>query len=246
VLNHITFSTEPGIYGILGVNGAGKTTLIRIMTGLCKPDGGRVLFHGTDIFAGSGRRHVIRSTQASQKELHRNLGYMPQQSVYYPNYTVGEFLKYICVIKEIPRKECAARVEKVLTEVNLMQERKKKIWKLSGGMRQRLGIAQAILNEPEIVILDEPTAGLDPNERVRFRSLIQKISENRTVLLATHIVEDVERIAQKVILLHNHEILVEDKPANLIQNIPQSDDREKAYTLEDYFFWRTNGEIEND
>ena len=151
VLENVNLELDQGIYALLGVNGAGKTTLIRILTGLLKPDEGDVQFHG-------------KAIQKQKKNFHGKLGYMPQYATYYPNYTVYQFMKYVCVIKEIPRKERKMRIQRVLEKVNLWQERDKKIGALSGGMRQRVGIAQGIINEPEVIILDEPTAGLDPNE----------------------------------------------------------------------------------
>lgn len=226
VLSDINLHLEQGIYALLGVNGAGKTTLIRILTGLLKPDGGEVRFHGTLI-------------QKQKKSFHEKLGYMPQYATYYPNYSVYEFMKYMCVIKEIPVQRRKERIEFVLREVNLWDERRKKIGALSGGMRQRVGIAQGIINEPEVIILDEPTAGLDPNERVRFRRLIKKIAVGRMVLVATHNVDDVTRMADYAILLHNHRILVVDQPDVLVAN-----SEPKVKDLEEYFFMMTNGEVE--
>ncbi len=226
VLSKLNLDLGQGIYALLGVNGAGKTTLIRIMTGLLKPDEGTVLFHGKPIMK-------------QKKQFHSKLGYMPQYATYYPNYRIYEFLKYVCTIKEIPKKEQSERIEFVLKEVNLWEERNKKIGALSGGMRQRLGIAQGILNDPEIIILDEPTAGLDPNERVRFRNLIQKIAKGRMVLLATHNVDDVTHMAQYAILLHQHQILAVASPDELVASCtPEVKD------LEEYFYVMTNGEVE--
>ncbi len=226
VLSDINLQLGQGIYALLGVNGAGKTTLIRILTGLLKPDEGTICFHGKPI-------------QKQKKLFHSKLGYMPQYATYYSNYSVYEFMKYICVIKEIPKKERKAKIESVLREVNLWDERDKKVGALSGGMRQRVGIAQGIINDPEVIILDEPTAGLDPNERVRFRRLIQKIAEGRMVLIATHNVEDVTRMADYAILLHKHEILALDKPDVLVAG-----SKPEVADLEEYFYIMTNGEVE--
>lgn len=226
VLSDINLQLGQGIYALLGVNGAGKTTLIRILTGLLKPDEGTITFHGKPI-------------QKQKKLFHSKLGYMPQYATYYSNYSVYEFMKYICVIKEIPKKERKEKIESVLREVNLWDERNKKVGALSGGMRQRIGIAQGIINDPEVIILDEPTAGLDPNERVRFRRLIKKIAEGRMVLVATHNVEDVTRMADYAILLHKHEILAIDKPDVLV-----ADSKKKVSDLEEYFYMMTNGEVE--
>ncbi len=226
ILSDINLELGHGIYALLGVNGAGKTTLIRILTGLLKPDKGIVKFHGISI-------------HKQKKVFYSKLGYMPQYATYYPNYSVYEFIKYICVIKEIPKKERKEKIKSVLQEVNLWEERDKKIGALSGGMRQRVGIAQGIINEPEVIIMDEPTAGLDPNERVRFRGLIKKIAEGRIVLIATHNVDDVTRLADYAILLHNRKILVVDKPDVLVKNCDT-----KVKDLEEYFFVMTNGEVE--
>ena len=226
VLENVNLELDQGIYALLGVNGAGKTTLIRILTGLLKPDEGDVQFHG-------------KAIHKQKKNFHGKLGYMPQYATYYPNYTVYQFMKYVCVIKEIPRKERKMRIQRVLEKVNLWQERDKKIGAVSGGMRQRVGIAQGIINEPEVIILDEPTAGLDPNERVRFRHLIQEIAKGRTVLIATHIVEDVVRMADYAILLHDHHILAVDKPDVLVE-----ESNENVRDLEEYFYVMTNGEVE--
>lgn len=226
VLSGINIRLGQGIYALLGVNGAGKTTLIRILTGLLKPDGGAVTFHGKPI-------------RKQKKLFHSRLGYMPQYATYYPGYSVYEFMEYMCVIKEIPGKVRKERIELVLREVNLWEERDKKIGALSGGMRQRVGIAQGIINEPEVIILDEPTAGLDPNERVRFRRLIKKVAAGRTVLIATHNVEDATRMADYAILLHNHQILVMDRPDVLVSNSEPA-----VKDLEEYFFMMTNGEVE--
>lgn len=226
VLSDINLQLEHGIYALLGVNGAGKTTLIRILTGLLKPDEGVITFHGKPI-------------QKQKKLFHAKLGYMPQYATYYSNYSVYEFMKYMCVIKEIPKKERREKVEFVLQEVNLWGEKNKKVGALSGGMRQRLGIAQSIINNPEVIILDEPTAGLDPNERVRFRRLIQKIAEGRMVLIATHNVEDVTRMADYAILLHKQKILALDKPDVLV-----AESEIEVSDLEEYFYEMTNGEVE--
>lgn len=227
VLSDINLQLGQGIYALLGVNGAGKTTLIRILTGLLKPDEGTITFHGKPI-------------QKQKKLFHGRLGYMPQYAAYYSHYSVYEFMKYICVIKEIPKKERKEKIESVLREVNLWEERDKKVGALSGGMRQRIGIAQGIINDPEVIILDEPTAGLDPNERVRFRRLIKKIAEGRMVLVATHNVEDVTRMADYAILLHKHESLAVDKPDVLVAG-----SEHKVSDLEEYFYVMTNGEVED-
>ena len=164
VLDNINLSFTPGIYALLGINGAGKTTLIKCLIGVLKPDEGEVAFEGEDI-------------TKNPREYRCNIGYMAQYATYYPVYTVYEFMQYICALNEIKKGQRDQLIRDVLKEVNLLDEKDKKIRNLSGGMRQRLGLAQVIIKDPDIIILDEPTAGLDPNERVRFRNLIKKISE---------------------------------------------------------------------
>ena len=178
-----------GLYGILGPNGAGKTTLSNIIVGLISQSSGSLAYNGI------GLSKIL-------PDYLEKIGYLPQQPGYYRNYTAEEFLHYIAVIKGISKREITSRIDEVLSTVNLQDVRKKKLRTYSGGMIRRLGIAQAIINNPEILILDEPTAGLDPIERIRFRNLITQLAENRIVLLATHIVTDVEAISKEVILLN--------------------------------------------
>lgn len=189
-LNDVSLSIESGVYGILGANGAGKTTLINILIGVLPQTSGEILFDNVD----------IRKLGTKYLDI---IGYMPQYPKFYPNFRVDEFLDYMCCIKGIPTGKSSGIIKNVLKEVNMDEHSKKKIRELSGGMRQRVGIAQAILNNPKILVLDEPTAGLDPSERIRFRNIISKISKNRIVLIATHIVSDIEYIANQVIILKN-------------------------------------------
>lgn len=203
-LRDISIKLQSGVYGLLGSNGAGKTTLINILTGISDANAGEVLLDGVD----------IKKLGTKYLDL---IGYMPQYPQFYPNFKVEEFLGYMCCIKGISKKESVIRIEKVLEQVNLQTHRKKKICELSGGMRQRVGIAQAILNDPGILILDEPTAGLDPAERIRFRNIISKIAENRIVLIATHIVTDIEYIANEVIILNNGLLVKNGTIADLCQ-----------------------------
>jgi ABC-2 type transport system ATP-binding protein len=189
-LRDVSIQLQNGVYGLLGANGAGKTTLINILTGILDANEGEVLLDGVD-------------TKKLGTKYLEMIGYMPQYPRFYPNFKVEEFLGYMCCIKGISKKESAMRIDSVLEQVNLQTHRTKKICELSGGMRQRVGIAQAILNDPGILILDEPTAGLDPAERIRFRNIISKIAKNRIVLIATHIVPDIEYIANEVIILNN-------------------------------------------
>ncbi|WP_027091520.1 ABC transporter ATP-binding protein [Cohnella thermotolerans] len=199
------FSAElgNGICGLLGTNGAGKTTLINIFVGILRSDKGQVLIDGVD-----ARRLGV--------DFLSRIGYLPQFPQFYKNFKVMEFLRYVCVLKGIPKEQGEKRAKELLEIVNLSDAADQKIGALSGGMRQRVGIVQAMLNNPDILILDEPTAGLDPQERIRFRNLIAKFSENRMVLLATHIVSDIEFIANQVILLKDGQLLRQDTPQALV------------------------------
>lgn len=202
------FTTElgEGVYGLLGTNGAGKTTLINIFVGILKSDAGRVSIDGVDVRK-MGLSFLSR------------IGYLPQYPRFYKNFEVMEFLQYMYALKDIPKPQGEQRAKELLEIVNLSGSEHKKIGALSGGMRQRVGIAQAMLNDPDILILDEPTAGLDPQERIRFRNLITKFSHGRTVILATHIVSDIEFIANEVILLKEGHLLMQDTPQNLMQSM---------------------------
>ena len=197
---------EDGVIGLLGANGAGKTTLIHILAGILKGDYGRILVDGVDV-------------KTLGKSFLSYLGYLPQYPIFYKNFEVIDFLRYVCALKDIQEDIGEKQICELLDTVNLTQEAHKKIGALSGGMRQRMGIAQAMLGNPSILILDEPTAGLDPQERIRFRNLITKFSENRIVLLATHIVPDIEFIAGQVILLKNGKLLRQASPSALMQEI---------------------------
>lgn len=194
-----------GVYGLLGTNGAGKTTLINAFMGIIPAQG--------EIFIDDIN---IRTMGA---DFLGNIGYLPQYPKFYKDFTVLEFLRYMCVLKDIPKDVGEQRIIDLLETVNLTDASSKKVGALSGGMRQRLGIAQAMLSDPGILILDEPTAGLDPRERIRFRNLISKFAENRIVILATHIVSDIEFIANQIILLHEGEMLKFGSPAELCQEL---------------------------
>lgn len=184
------FSVEftNGVYGILGANGAGKTTLISIIIGILKQTSGQVKLDGRDV-------------KSMGTEYLDKIGYLPQYPQFYSNFKVKEFLMYMCSIKDVSKKKAKEILPEIIEKVNLQEHVDKKIGELSGGMRQRLGIAQAILNDPNILILDEPTAGLDPGERIRFRNIISNIAKNRMVLISTHIVSDIEYIANQVVIL---------------------------------------------
>ena len=205
-MQNFSATLENGVYGLLGTNGAGKTTLINLFMGIIKGDGGEIYIDGKN----------IRQMGADYLS---SIGYLPQYPQFYRDFTVLEFMRYMCVLKDIPKAQGEQRIRELLDTVNLTEAASKKVGALSGGMRQRLGIAQAMLNNPGILILDEPTAGLDPRERIRFRNLISKFSEGRIIILATHIVPDIEFIANKIILLHEGSLLKYDTPAALCDEL---------------------------
>lgn len=184
--DRISLSLHKGVYGLLGANGAGKTTLMRMMCGVLRPTSGTITFDGIDV---------------GKEEYRDLLGYLPQNFGYYPEFCAMDFLLYMAALKGIPKVHAKEKASELLELVSLKNEAKKKIRTFSGGMKQRLGIAQAMLNNPKILILDEPTAGLDPKERIRFRNLISSMSAEKIILLSTHIVSDVEYIADKILLM---------------------------------------------
>lgn len=202
VLKDINIEFTNGVYGLLAPNGAGKTTLIKMLTTLLFPDKGEVLYNGKDIFSmGDDYRDI--------------LGYLPQQFGFYKNYSPRRFLHYLSALKGIDRNKAKRKIDELLKLVGLKNVADKKMKKFSGGMIQRVGIAQAMLNNPKILILDEPTAGLDPKERVRFRNLLAELSRDRIVILSTHIVSDIESIANEVIMIKDGQILHKDTLKNI-------------------------------
>ena len=205
-LKNFTATLNEGAYGLLGENGAGKTTLINIFVGILRRDSGTIQVNGQNV-------------SELGKAFLSQIGYMPQYPIFYPDFTVKNILLYKCTLKDIPTHEAQNRVAELLATVNLTDARDKKIGALSGGMRQRVGIVQAMLSDPKILILDEPTAGLDPSERIRFRNLISRFAQGRTILLATHIVSDVECIAREILLLKQGTLLMQGTPAALERNI---------------------------
>ena len=204
-LRDFSATLENGVYGLLGTNGAGKTTLINSFMGIIPAKG--------DIFING------RNIRNMGSDFLGNIGYLPQYPRFYREFSVTDFLRYMCVLKGIDKKQGEQRIAELLEIVNLSEAGRKKVGALSGGMRQRLGIAQAMLSDPGILILDEPTSGLDPRERIRFRNLISQFSENRIVILATHIVSDIEFIANRIILLHEGKLLMFDTPATLCEEL---------------------------
>lgn len=196
-VDHVDLELTPGIIGLLGPNGAGKTTMIRLLCDLTQPDSGAVLLDGEN----------IRSMGEDYRDI---LGYLPQKVGYYPWFTAEKYLMYIAALKGLSTEEAAAKAKDLLERVGLCGERKKRLGAFSGGMLQRVGIAQALLNDPKILVLDEPTAGLDPQERIRFRTMIAGLARDRLVILSTHIVSDVEHIATQVVMLRSGKVVAHD------------------------------------
>ena len=206
-VNNLSYTMDTGVYGLLGVNGAGKTTLMRMLCTLLTPTSGTITWDGQDIFSlGSAYRNL--------------LGYLPQDFGYDPDFSVQDYVLYIASIKGRRPATARQRMQNLLEQVGLTQVRRQKMKKLSGGMKRRAGIAQAMLNDPKILILDEPTAGLDPKERIRFRNLISELAENRLVLLSTHIVSDVEYIADQILLMKDGSLVHHGTSQQLLAAAP--------------------------
>ena len=192
----VSATLMPGVYGLLGANGAGKTTLMRMLCAVLESTSGEVLLDGKEVTSmGADYRNV--------------LGYLPQDFGYYGDFTAERFLRYMAALKALPEDYADSRIDELLDMVELKNVKKKKLKTFSGGMIRRIGIAQALLNNPEILILDEPTAGLDPKERVRFRNVISSLGKNRMVLLSTHIVSDIDYIADRILIMKNGELIQE-------------------------------------
>lgn len=204
VLEELSLDFNNGVHGLLGPNGAGKTSLIRILATVARPDRGQVHLMGHDV---SSHRDLTLAR--------RQLGYLPQHFGYYPGFTVRDFIAYVAWLKEVPGEYAAEAVDRAVRRVGLGDRIDTKMKSLSGGMLRRVGIAQAIVNEPKVLLLDEPTAGLDPEQRVEFRSLIQELGDQSTVLVATHLVEDVATACSEVTLMHAGSVAYRGTPRSL-------------------------------
>ena len=205
-LDHANITFTEGIYGILGANGAGKSTMMNLLTDNITRTGGKILFNGTDILE-------------LGKDFRRVLGYMPQQQGFYENMTAQTFLFYMAELKGIPKKQAAREIDDLLEVTNLSHVRHKKLGGYSGGMKQRVLLAQALLGNPQVVILDEPTAGLDPKERIRIRNFISSLSRNRIILLATHIVSDIEYISDQILMMKKGQMVGVGTPGELVESV---------------------------
>lgn len=227
-VNHFSMTFTSGVYGLLGPNGAGKSTLMNMITDNLKADEGNISFCGIDIHKlGANYRNV--------------LGYMPQQQNLYDDFTGEQFLWYMASLKGLKKKEAKEKIKELLAIVNLESDAYKKLKSYSGGMKQRILIAQALLNNPQILIMDEPTAGLDPKERIRIRNFISEISKDKIVLLATHVVSDVEYIAKEILMMKQGEMIKCGTPQQLIAEMEQkvfevlvTQEEQKWYEKSDY------------
>ena len=204
-LRQLSLRCEPGMLGLVGPNGAGKTTLMRMIATLLEPTEGTIRWNGQDI-----RTHG--------QALRQVLGYLPQDFGVYPEFSGRQFLRYLAAMKGLPKPMARRRVEEVLEIVQMEQVADRKLTSYSGGMKQRIGIAQALLNDPELLIVDEPTAGLDPAERVRFRTLLASLTSDRIIILSTHIISDVEAVASRLMILQEGRMLADTTPGALLAN----------------------------
>ena len=205
-LSDVDLELDAGIYGLLGDNGAGKSTLMRLLVGVDKPTKGRILYEGEDISQLKGKYRDL-------------LGYMPQEFAVFPGFTAGEFLNYMGALKGLSKRELKEKIPRVLAFVNLQDVKDKKVSTFSGGMKRRVGIAQALLNDPKILILDEPTAGLDPGERIRFSNILSNMSKDKIILFSTHIISDIEAITKNIIILNDGKIRAKTTSDKLIEKM---------------------------
>ena len=205
-VDDVSLRITPGVWGLLGANGAGKTTLMRMIAGIMEPSSGKIYYNGIPI--------------KELKESYRNVfGYLPQDFGFYPEFSVKDYLEYVAALKGLTVNDSKRKIDELLERLTLSHVKNKKIAKLSGGMKRRVGIAQALLNDPEVLILDEPTSGLDPGERVRFRNLLSEFAHDRIVLISTHIVSDVEYIATQNAIMKNGNLLSTGTTVELVQQV---------------------------
>ena len=230
-LDNFSVTLTPGVYGLLGPNGAGKSTLMNIITDNLNADGGEVVYGGENI-------------NKLGKDYRAVLGYMPQQQGLYDDFTLNRFLWYMAALKGLKKKEAKEKITQLLETVNLTDAAHKKLGSFSGGMKQRALIAQALLNNPEILILDEPTAGLDPKERIRIRNFISEIAEDKIVLISTHVVSDIEFIAKEIILLKKGQLISHDSPNKLTKEL-ENKVFEVEIQREDLKYFQDNYRVSN-
>lgn len=204
-IDHLSLEFTPGIYGILGANGAGKSTFFNMLTGIIKRSDGDILYDGKSIFE-------------NLEAFKGHIGYMPQNQALYPNYTVEKFLYYIATLKGVSRSKIKGEVERVLKVTEVYEIRNRKIRALSGGMKQRVLISQALIGDPDILILDEPTAGLDPKQRVIIRNFLSKISQDKIVLISTHVVSDIEHISKEIVIIRSGQLVLKDMPERILEH----------------------------
>ncbi|KYH34187.1 putative ABC transporter ATP-binding protein YxlF [Clostridium tepidiprofundi DSM 19306] len=214
--DNISLTLENGVYGLLGPNGAGKTTFMKQITTLITPTQGEIIYNNKNI-------------NKIEKEYRSIIGYLPQEFGVYKNFSAKQFLQYIAALKGLKGKEAIMKIDELLNLVGLYNVRNKSVGKFSGGMKRRVGIAQALLNDPKILVLDEPTAGLDPQERARFRNLISQISKDKIIILSTHIISDIESIAKETIMIKNGKILMKGSHKDILLGIEG-----KVYTIKTY------------
>ncbi|MEV4189480.1 ATP-binding cassette domain-containing protein [Streptosporangium canum] len=229
VLDGLTLEFGRGVTGLLGPNGAGKTTLLRSLATTLAPDGGQVRALGLD-----------PADRGQRTDLRRRLGYLPQEPGFYPHFTLFELVDYVAILKELTdRRERHREVRRVLAEVDLADRARTKVRKLSGGMKQRLALAQALLGTPDLLILDEPIVGLDPEQRMRFRALVSRLGESRTVLLSTHQTEDVAALCERVIVMNRGRVVFQGTPAELATAASGQVWLSDAPPPGSHLFWRT-------